>query len=297
GMSDDRPHHITKRRLYDLLLVPSDDTGTPKRLRLAPWQMIAAVAGSIGFIIAAVLVLLVYTPLGPLVPIPNPELENRYNHELLSLNQRMSDVMQQLIELRTYNVKLRQALGENVALADSGVVVSMETRRPAPDNDDSSEQRQRASQTIAQEGLRTSMKLVAERIEGEDPRKVDFPVILPTEGYITRTYDPNRRHFGLDVAGKTGTPVNAAAEGYVIFAGWTNEDGYLIILSHAGGFLTFYKHNQTLLKSANSFAKRGEPIALMGNSGVTSSGPHLHFEVWKDGVPVDPASYIINLSF
>jgi murein DD-endopeptidase MepM/ murein hydrolase activator NlpD len=125
---------------------------------------------------------------------------------------------------------------------------------------------------------------------------VVFPVIMPTEGYVTRTFNPNQRHFGIDIAGKIGTPVYAAAEGYVIFAGWTNEDGNLIILSHAGGFLTFYKHNQSLLRPANSFVKRGEPIALLGNSGI-SSGPHLHFEIWKDGVPVDPARYVMKFNF
>jgi murein DD-endopeptidase MepM/ murein hydrolase activator NlpD len=88
--------------------------------------------------------------------------------------------------------------------------------------------------------------------------------------------------------------VVAAADGYVVFSGWTYQDGQVLILSHSGGFLTYYKHNQSLLKSANIFVRRGEPIALLGNSGRTSSGPHLHFEVWKDGAPVDPARYLLQ---
>lgn len=296
-MPDDRSHHISKKREYDILLVPSDDAGQTKRIRLAPGQIAAVVVGSFAVIVASVLLLLIYTPLGPLVPIPNPELENRYNRELLSINQRMSDVMQQLVELRSYNVKLRQALGENVALSDSGVVVSKGARKQPSSVQMSQEQRQSLVQAIPREGARAALQPVVERIVGDDPNKVVFPVTMPTEGYVTRGYDPNQRHFGMDVAGKSGTPVNAAAEGYVVFSGWTNEDGYMMILSHAGGFLTFYKHNQTLLKSGNSFVKRGEPIALMGNSGATSSGPHLHFEIWKDGAPVDPLQYIINMSF
>ncbi|MEP0823554.1 MAG: M23 family metallopeptidase, partial [Ignavibacterium sp.] len=112
---------------------------------------------------------------------------------------------------------------------------------------------------------------------------------------ITRGFEPGQRHFGLDIAGTLGTPVNAAADGYVVFAGWTVDEGYVMILSHTDGFLTFYKHNQTLLKGANVFVKRGEPIALLGNSGRMSSGPHLHFEIWKDGTPVDPSLYLLNL--
>jgi murein DD-endopeptidase MepM/ murein hydrolase activator NlpD len=123
---------------------------------------------------------------------------------------------------------------------------------------------------------------------------VSFPAILPTEGYMTRGFDPEYNHYGLDIAGKIGTLINAAADGNIVFSGWTYNDGYVVIISHASGFMSFYKHNQTLLKSAGSFVRRGEPIATLGNSGATSSGPHLHFEIWKDGVPVDPSIYMIN---
>ncbi len=88
--------------------------------------------------------------------------------------------------------------------------------------------------------------------------------------------------------------MRAAADGYVVFAGWTQDDGNTIIVSHAGGFLSFYKHNHSLLKAAGMFVRRGEPIAGLGNTGETSLGPHLHFEVWKDGSPKDPAVYLLN---
>jgi murein DD-endopeptidase MepM/ murein hydrolase activator NlpD len=86
----------------------------------------------------------------------------------------------------------------------------------------------------------------------------------------------------------------AAADGNVVFSGWTYNDGYVVIMSHTSGFMSLYKHNQTILKSAGSFVRRGEPIATLGTSGTTSSGPHLHFEIWKDGIPVDPSTYMIN---
>ncbi len=295
-MAEERSHHISKKRRYDILLVPSDDSSEPKRFRLTPGQIGATLGGSIAFVIATVILLLMYTPLGPMVPIPNPELENRYNKELLSINQRMSDVMEQLVELRSYNVKLRQALGENVTLTDSGVVVSTPRARTATNRQRMQEPPQQQPLRQPSNGFRSTMQAATERVIADDPNKVVFPAMLPAEGFITRGFDYNKRHFGLDIAGKSGSPVNAAAEGYVIFAGWTNEYGYVTILSHVGGFLTFYKHNQTLLKSSGSFAKRGEPIALMGNTGTTSTSTHVHFEIWKDGAPVDPALYIVNLS-
>lgn len=293
-MPEDHSHHKSKKREYDILLVPSDDAGKSKSLRLSPWQIGALLGGSVVLVSGMVLLLLIFTPLGPLVPIPNPALENRYNRELLSIKQRMSDLMEEMVRLRTYSVKLRQALGEHVALNDSGTVVAT-NQIPRGGNKKSVQQPSQTDLAEKPNGGKLAASPVVQRVNPEEEGKVVFPAILPTAGYMTRGFEP-QRHFGLDIAGKTGTPVNSAAEGYVIFSGWTNEDGYVMIVSHAGGFLTYYKHNQSLLKSANSFVKRGEPIALMGNSGVTSSGPHLHFEIWKDGVPVDPVLFIINLN-
>jgi murein DD-endopeptidase MepM/ murein hydrolase activator NlpD len=79
----------------------------------------------------------------------------------------------------------------------------------------------------------------------------------------------------------------------VIFSGWTYDDGYMIMIGHGSGYQTSYKHNEALLKEIGARVRRGEPIALLGSSGRTSSGPHLHFEVWKDAVPQDPKDYIL----
>ena len=236
--------------------------------------------------------LLVYTPVGALLPIKNPELENRYSKELIAINQRMANVMGQLVELRTYNIKLRQALGEHAVSLDSGDAKSKNSAAPA--NPAASPKRfESNSPATLSEGY--ALQLISNARETKSAG-VSFPAIFPTEGYLSRGYEPEKAHFGLDIAGKTGTTVLAAAEGHVIFSGWTHDDGNVVILSHEHGIITFYKHNQSLLKSASSFVKRGEPIATLGNTGRTSSGSHLHFEIWKDGTPVDPSRYILNLN-
>ena len=79
----------------------------------------------------------------------------------------------------------------------------------------------------------------------------------------------------------------------MVFVNWIYEGGNIIIIDHLNGFLSFYKHNKRFLVEEKEFIKRGQPIALMGNSGV-SSGTHLHFEIWKNGIPVNPKDYIIN---
>jgi murein DD-endopeptidase MepM/ murein hydrolase activator NlpD len=80
----------------------------------------------------------------------------------------------------------------------------------------------------------------------------------------------------------------------VLFSGWTYDDGNVIILSHGGGVITVYKHNSSLLKSVGSMTKRGDVIALVGNTGRTSKGPHVHFEALKDGVPHDPLQFLLR---
>ena len=88
--------------------------------------------------------------------------------------------------------------------------------------------------------------------------------------------------------------IKAAGSGTIVFANWTPDLGNLIIVYHGSDIFTYYAHNMRLLK-LEGMVKKGEPIALLGSSGETSSGPHLHFEIWRDSKPVDPKEYIFSL--
>lgn len=295
-MSGDQ-HHKSKKVRYDVLFVPRDDAGESKSLRFAPWQFYLLITGSLVVVIAAVVALLVYTPVGTFIPIENPGLVNKYSKDLLSLNERMTVVLQELVQLREYNVKLRNALGERAVATDSGVAV-VGSPWVEKDGGKKKDTRSQKPQELAKvEMERPVMGSSTLQSLPQENHRVVFPVVLPAEGYLTRGFDPGLRHYGLDIAGNVGSPVHAAADGHVVFAGWTIEDGNEIIISHAGGFLTFYKHNQSLLAVMNASVRRGDLIALLGNTGETSAGPHVHFEIWKDGVPVDPANYVLNLNF
>ncbi|OQX82978.1 hypothetical protein B6D60_11260 [candidate division KSB1 bacterium 4484_87] len=122
------------------------------------------------------------------------------------------------------------------------------------------------------------------------------PTYLPVEGFLTTDFRRNDwfrpDHNGIDIATSRGTEVRASADGVVLFANWTDDLGNLIIINHLNGFQTVYGHNQVLLKREGNYVKKGEAIALLGNSG-RSTAPHLHFEVWKDGAPVDPKKYLL----
>jgi len=293
-LAAERQHHNTKKNRFTVVLVPDEDASKAKNFRFAPWQLVTGLVTYAAAAVAVVLLLLIYTPVGGIFPLSNPGLENKYGKELLLLNQRMNGLMEQLVELRSYNVKLRRAMGENVAVTDSGTV------KVEPRTEEREKNRERKEEPVSasvQSYVNAGQEMPPSRPAAQEPGgsvAVSFPAILPTEGYVTRGFEPSRNHYGMDIAGKTGNLIVAAADGNVVFSGWTYEYGYVIIVAHASGFTSFYKHNQSLLKSSGSFVRRGEPIATLGNSGITSSGPHLHFEIWKDGVPVDPTIYMIN---
>ncbi len=115
----------------------------------------------------------------------------------------------------------------------------------------------------------------------------------PVEGIVTSKFDLSENHFGIDIVSKHNSAIKAILDGTVIFSGWTLETGYIIALQHEQNIISFYKHNSVLLKKQGEIVSAGEPIAIIGESGEISTGPHLHFELWHNGTPVNPADYII----
>ncbi len=119
---------------------------------------------------------------------------------------------------------------------------------------------------------------------------VFFP---PVEGIIINNFSLADKHYGVDIAASEESMIRSVLGGTVIFADWTTETGYTIGVQHEWGFISFYKHNASLLKATGSQVKAGEAIAVTGSSGELSSGPHLHFELWYKGTPVNPEEYIL----
>jgi murein DD-endopeptidase MepM/ murein hydrolase activator NlpD len=114
----------------------------------------------------------------------------------------------------------------------------------------------------------------------------------PMDGQIIRGLKPNENHFGIDIVAPKNTPIKAAMDGYVISSDFTVETGNTIVIQHQHGVMTTYKHCSSLLKKQGSFVRGGEAIAIIGNTGTLTSGPHLHFELWQNGKCVDPTEYI-----
>lgn len=119
-----------------------------------------------------------------------------------------------------------------------------------------------------------------------------YAFFTPVKGIITEKYNPRKGHYGIDIAATKGLPIKSALEGTILFAGWTSDAGYVVVIQHANDLVSMYKHCSVVLKKVGNFVRSGEPIAIVGDTGELSNGPHLHFELWFKGNAVNPIDYI-----
>ena len=142
--------------------------------------------------------------------------------------------------------------------------------------------------------------LLREKVDKEDKYNLfesattatNFVLFPPVSGTISEYYNAKEKHYAVDVVVAKDTPIKATADGIVIFAEWTASTGYVIIIEHSYGLISIYKHNAALSKEQGDLVKAGEVIATAGSTGELSTGPHLHFELWNDGYPINPTNFI-----
>ncbi len=128
--------------------------------------------------------------------------------------------------------------------------------------------------------------------EDASSSKKGLLLFRPVNGTLSSSFNPKEGHYGIDLVAPKEDPVKAVLDGTVILASFTANDGNVIQIQHANNFISVYKHNSALLKKSGDYVKAGESIAFIGNSGDHSDGPHLHFELWEGGVPVNPLNYL-----
>lgn len=142
--------------------------------------------------------------------------------------------------------------------------------------------------------------LLREKVDKEDKYNLfesatstsNFVLFPPVNGTISEAYNIEKKHFAVDIVVAKNTPVKATADGTIIFAEWTVETGYVVIIEHSNELISVYKHNETTTKEQGDLIKAGEVIAMTGNTGQFTTGPHLHFELWSKGYPIDPTNFI-----
>lgn len=119
-----------------------------------------------------------------------------------------------------------------------------------------------------------------------------YMLISPIKGIVSQNYSVAEKHLAIDISVDIGTPVKSIANGRVLLSEWTTQTGYVLIIDHGSDLISIYKHNSLLLKAQGDAVKQGEIIAMSGNTGVLTSGPHLHFELWSEGFSIDPKTLI-----
>ena len=141
------------------------------------------------------------------------------------------------------------------------------------------------------------LRAIVEEEDKYNPTNINIDqlsVVLfkPANGGISSEFSLQEKHFGVDIALPENSSVSSVSEGRVLFAEWTSETGFVIIIEHLNGLTSVYKHNSSLSKTQGEYVRRGEVIGFSGNTGELTSGPHLHFELWFEGDPVDPLDFI-----
>ncbi|MDO6737720.1 M23 family metallopeptidase [Wenyingzhuangia sp. 2_MG-2023] len=129
-------------------------------------------------------------------------------------------------------------------------------------------------------------------IYGYENEKLEQVFVTPVYGSITQEFNPVTKHFAVDIVTEKEAPVKALADGVVVYSEWSIETGYVVVLLHKKNYVSVYKHNSKINVSQGELVKAGQIIANVGSTGELSTGPHLHFEIWKDGYPVDPTNFM-----
>ncbi|MBI5214413.1 MAG: M23 family metallopeptidase [Ignavibacteriae bacterium] len=282
---------------YTIVFVPGDQSKKSRSFGVNSLGIIGIVVSAIAFIAVSILAVIVYTPLGTYLQFASPEIEQLYGQRVQQIQTELTSLMNEVHTLQLYNIQLRKALGENVGLNGN-----QQGKESVSQESISNNQPEKQIQTslVVQEHEKTRIAQtqgsVSSRFSSIHSSTVNeefrFPLAMPVIGYTTRGFDMDGNHFGIDLVAKEGNPVVAAAHGSVLYADWTYDDGWTMIVAHGDGYTTVYKHNKRLLKQRGESVKRGESIALLGNTGRASSGPHVHFEVWKNSVTLNPLDYM-----
>jgi murein DD-endopeptidase MepM/ murein hydrolase activator NlpD len=235
------------------------------------------------FLIVITVLMIAYTPIRELIP-GYPSREVR---EMIVSNAIRVDSLENQLKIRdSYFEKIRALIEGEIPqepdfIADT--IIPSNTTSFNYYNHDSI-----FKQKILEEQLNLSVQ--KESPQSDNIANIHF--FTPLKGMITNKFDKLIDHFAVDVVGLPNSRISAVLEGTVIFAGWTVETGYVIYLQHFNDLVSVYKHNAELLKNVGNHVKAGEAVAIMGNTGELTTGPHLHFELWHQGIPVDPEKYI-----
>ncbi|TGV03861.1 M23 family metallopeptidase [Flavivirga rizhaonensis] len=280
-----KPKKIKRKLLDKYRLVILNENTFEERLSFKLTRLNVFVLGSIiaVFLITFTYLLIAYTPLREYIP---GYSSTALKKQATELNYK-TDSLQRVIAMNElYYTSIKKVLKGDVSASDFNKDSIIEAVRTE------------ASEVNFAPILEDS--ILREKVDKEDKYNLfesatsatNFVLFPPANGTISEPYNLEEKHYAVDIVLAKDTPIKATADGIVIFAEWTVSTGYVIIIEHSYGLISVYKHNAALTKIQGDLVKAGEVIATAGNTGELSTGPHLHFELWNDGYPINPTNFI-----
>ena len=275
---------IKDLKSFSILIIPDHSGLQAKQRKLKLGIIIAIISIYTLFILAMGFLLFNVTPLGRMLGINNPTLSKEEIQQVEMLNKRLIYLSREMSEMKSTNQRLKEAM----FLGDSTLVDSLLNIKSNKSVDSVSK--------VKSSPIKGDIFYIINKFLQGNDKKDNYKVFFekPVDGFISKYFDIETGHFGIDYALKTETPIHASSGGYVIFSDYTVKDGYILIINCSNNYITIYKHCSILLKRERETVSTGEIIALSGNSGEISTGPHLHFEIWKEGKPIDPLKVFLN---
>ncbi len=277
---------ITRLRNRYRLTIMNDDTFEEKfSLRLTPLGVVILI-GSVTIVMTMLVIsLLAFTSLREYIP-GYADVGVRRDMIRLALK---SDSLEQTISEQNFFIQnLNNVLSGNIK---NDSAKTRPNKNPAPPN-------LKINASAKEAALRKNIEsqdqyTLSYATETNKSGISNFFFFTPIKGIVSASFNNKEKHFGVDIVGPENEPIKSTLDGTVILANWSSETGYTITVQHSNNLISVYKHNSVLLKKVGDYVKAGEPIAIIGNSGEQTTGPHLHFELWYNGSAINPQDYMV----
>ena len=287
-MSKDKKQKRIYRKLrnkYRLVIMNDESLEERASFRLSPMNVFVATGISVIILITLTTYLIAFTGLREYIPgYADPGMKRK----IFLLNLKADSLEQVLRSRESYISNIRNIVEGKVQKKPSGedaetIKAQYDTIRNLSRSPEDSMLRMEMEQ---QDNY--SLRVNEKKNNGIS----SFFFFAPVKGTVTNAFDMRSKHYGVDIVAPANEAIKATSDGMVIFANFTTETGYVIGIQHSNNLFSIYKHNSSLLKKAGDFVKAGDVIAIIGNSGEQTTGPHLHFELWYNSSPIDPQQYV-----
>jgi len=268
---------------YRLIIYNDSTIQTVWSIKLTPIKVLTL--GSLGAILLILLTttIIAYTPLRENIPgYPSAKVRQQIIHNYV------------VVDSLENEIKIRDSYFDKIKTLFQGETPPEESASTDPELkvSEATFDKFNADSVFKDKLLDEKSNLSIQQNKKRLPSIANIHFFTPLRGMITNKFNPKADHLAVDIVGKQNARISNVLDGTVIFSGWTMDTGYSIFIQHESNIISAYKHNAELLKEVGNKVKAGDVIAIMGNSGELTTGPHLHFELWHNGTALDPETYI-----